>query len=264
MMRGSMIVVVAAALTGCATTAADVEGAAELRHALLRQHVAARAWPEVFAVTQEILARTPDDLSALAWRGVAYGELGMLAEGQADLERVVAERDEDAWAHAALALIYERQRVVERAEAEHRRAIELASNEPLYRNNLGFSLYVRGKTEEAIEQYREALRLDPMSARVRNNLGFAYARKGDLTAAAAEFARGGTPAEAKNNLGFAYEMLGNLAQALIMYREAVQLEPGLQKAQGNLEHVARRLGRELPQGAGQDSTVGPDGVGSGE
>src|SRR5207244_4095567 len=103
-----------------------------------------------------------------------------------------------------------------------------------YLNNLGFSLYLRGKSREAVEIYIRAARLAPTTRRVRTNLGFAYAAIGDMPRAAREFQLGGTPAEAKNNLGYAYEQHGDLPRAYDLYSEAVRLEPRAQRPRKNL------------------------------
>ena len=105
---------------------------------------------------------------------------------------------------------------------------------------------MRRKTKEALEVLRRAARLDPTNPRLRTNLGFAYAAAGDLPRAAREFAIGASAAEAKNNLGFAYEARGDLTNAYDLYRQALRLDPANQRARGNLDHVARKLGRPTP------------------
>jgi Flp pilus assembly protein TadD len=132
------------------------------------------------------------------------------------------------------------------AETHHRKAVSLDEKNPAYLNNLGFSLLVRRKTKEALEVLGRSARLDPTNPRLRTNLGFAYAASGDMPRAAREFAIGTSVADARNNLGFAYEARGDLNNAYDLYRQALQLDPANQRARGNLDHVARKLGRPTP------------------
>jgi len=149
-------------------------------------------------------------------------------------------------AHSALGILYDVTLRPALAEPQHRAAVKLAPDAGSYRNNLGFSLFLRGKHRDAIEQYERAASLDPMSRRVRTNLGFAFAATGDLRRAAHEFEMGGTAAEAKNNLGFAYERRGDLPRAYELYLEAASLDPKSTHARSNLVHAAQVLGRPLP------------------
>jgi Flp pilus assembly protein TadD len=145
----------------------------------------------------------------------------------------------------------------ELAEKQHRDAVKIAPEDAVYLNNLGFSLFLRGKAKQAIEFYQKAARLEPTSRRVRTNLGFALAATGDLTGASHEFEMGGTPSEAKNNLGFAYERRGDLKNAYDLYLEAVNLEPKSTHARSNLLHAAHVLGREVPAVAVEAVEVAP-------
>jgi Flp pilus assembly protein TadD len=161
---------------------------------------------------------------------------------------------------SALAIAYDLGRQFEQSEPEHRRAVELAPRNARYLNNLGFSLFLRGKLSDAITFLGRAARLDPTNRRVRSNLGFAYAGTGDLRHAAHDFEMGGTAAQARNNLGFAYERRGDLPRADDLYREAARLDPASTRARANLAHTSVALGRELPS----DAPSGPTGSGVSE
>ena len=178
-------------------------------------------------------------------RGTIYRERGMFPESEADLARRSSSTASPE-AHAALGILYDVTFRPALGEPQHRAAVKLAPDTPSYHNNLGFSLFLRGKYKEAIAQYEKAAGLDPTRRRVRTNMGFAFAATGDLRRAAHEFEMGGTPADAKNNLGFAYERRGDLARAYDLYLEATKLDPKSTHARSNLVHAAQVLGRPVP------------------
>lgn len=218
----------------------------EARRALARQLVD-RGDPRAALPMADALCREhPGDAGALALRGVVYRDLGLSDEAERDLRAALAHDGRLAEAHSAIAVLYDRQHRPEDAAAHHARAVELDPDEPRYLNNLGFSLFARGRSRDAIAVYERALRLAPADARVRNNLGFAYAVVGDFTRAAQSFAMAGSPAQASNNLGLSYELKGLLAQAFERYAEAVRVDPALAAARSNLAAVAEALGRPVP------------------
>ena len=121
-----------------------------------------------------------------------------------------------------------------------------APNNPVYLNNLGFSLFLREHFKEAIREYEKAARIAPLSHRVRTNMGYAYAALGDLPSAAREFRMGGSEVDATNNLGFAYERRGDMANAYDLYLQAVRIDPTAVRPRSNLVHAAVVLGRPIP------------------
>jgi Flp pilus assembly protein TadD len=203
-------------------------------------------WTPAFGYADQLHRERPRDPETLVLRGTIYRERGMWPEAEKDLLDALKLDDSSSEAHAALGILYDVTFRPALAEPQHRAAAKLAPENPSYLNNLGFSLFLRGKYREAIEQYEKAASLDPTSRRVRTNLGFACAATGDLRRAAHEFEMGGTAAEAKNNLGFAYERRGDLQRAYDLYLEATTLDPKSTHARGNLVHAAQALGREVP------------------
>jgi len=245
---------------GCATTqtggGALTQDTFEARKKLTRELIARGDAATAFAYADGLQREHPADAEVLVLRGVIYRDKGLGAEAEADLREAIRLDGTLAEAHAALAITYDLGRRFDQAEAEHRRAAELAPRNARYLNNLGFSLFLRGKLPEAITFLGRAARLDPTNRRVRSNLGFAYAGTGDLRRAAREFEMGGSAAQAKNNLGFAYERRGDLPRADDLYREAARLDPASTRARANLAHTSLALGRELPS----DLPAGPAGA----
>jgi Flp pilus assembly protein TadD len=218
----------------------------EARKKLARELVARQEWAAAFAFADELHRARPNDAEVLVLRGTVYRERGLTAEAEADLLQAVQLDDQSAEAHAALGILYDVDQRPDVAEKQHRLAVERDPNNAAYLNNLGFSLFLRGKFQDAIKFYSQAARLTPTNRRLRTNLGFALAARGDFRRAAHEFDMGGSPAESKNNLGFAYERKGDLKNAFDMYTEAARLDPSSTKVHSNLVHAAEKLGKELP------------------
>jgi Flp pilus assembly protein TadD len=198
------------------------------------------------AYLEPLLRERPGDVDLLVLRGVILREKGMFDQAEVDLKAAITQEPKRVDAHAAIGLVYDLRRDGEPAERHHREAVRLSPEDPSLLNNLGFCLFLRGKTREAVPVLQQAVQKQPSNRRARTNLGFALAAAGDLPRAAREFELGGTPAEARNNLGYAYERQGRLAQAFDLYVEAVRIEPRSEVARANLEHVARSMGKGVP------------------
>lgn len=243
--------------SACASTAPNVSGDTFIaRKRLTRELIARQDWREAFFYADQLHRERPKDAEVLVLRGIIFREQGLTHEAETDLKEALGRDEKLAEGYAALGLLYDRTERGAEAEKLHRRANELSPDNAAYLNNLGFSLFLRGKHSDAIKIYQQASRLDPTNRRIRTNLGFAYAASGDWPRAAYEFDKGGfTPAQARNNLGFAYERKGDLGTAYGLYIEAIHLDPNCTQARANLVAVAAKLGRELPA----DLPAGTDG-----
>ncbi len=100
------------------------------------------------------LAVKPGLADALYDRGVAFQQLGQLAE----------------------------------AERDYRAALEAGGRLPRVYSNLGVVLFLQDRYQEALEQYQEALKLDPNFASAHRNLAIVY----EKLASEAESGTGGT------------------------------------------------------------------------
>lgn len=168
---------------------------------------------ESIQMLDESLKRSPDYVPALAMQGIMYDRTGKPAK----------------------------------AQEFHRRAIALAPNRVDYRNNLGFSLYLQGRYKEALAEYHEALKKDSGSRRLLNNIGFAYGKLGDIDVAFKHFQAAGGLAAASNNMGLVHESRGELEIAFQQFSQALESEPELENARGNLTRVCEKLGRPIPE-----------------
>jgi Flp pilus assembly protein TadD len=231
---------------GCATSGELKQDTFQARKHLANELIARGDFATAFSYADGLHRERPRDAEVLVLRGVIFRDKGMSTEAEGDLREAARLDDTLGEAHAALGILYDLTQRSEQAEIEHQRAVALAPSNARYLNNLGFSLFMRGKAREAISVFGRAARLDPTNHRVRTNLGFALAATGDLRGAVREFEMGGSAAEAKNNLGFAYERRGDLAHAYDLYREASSLDPASTRARSNLTYAASALGRDLP------------------
>jgi Flp pilus assembly protein TadD len=233
----------ACAASGPATRAQTPTDLARMKMA--EELVSRGDWQEAFGLLTELHQQRPGDPEVLTLRGVVYRERGLLPDAENDLRAALKLAPLSADAHAALGILFDMQ-MRPGAEAEHREAVRLAPNNPVYLNNLGFSLFLREHFKEAIREYEKAARIAPLSHRVRTNMGYAYAALGDLPSAAREFRMGGSEVDASNNLGFAYERRGDMANAYDLYLQAVRLDPTAVRPRSNLLHAALVLGRPIP------------------
>jgi Flp pilus assembly protein TadD len=242
------ILALTGALGGCATAGGPTRAEAPTdiaRMKMAEELVSRGAWPEAFALLTELHQQRPDDPEVLTLRGIVYRERGLLPDAEVDLRAALKLTPTMPETHAALGILFDMQ-MRPGAEAEHREAVRLAPNNPVYLNNLGFSLFLREHFKEAIREYEKAARIAPLSHRVRTNMGYAYAALGDLPSAAREFRMGGSEVDATNNLGFAYERRGDMANAYDLYLQAVRIDPTAVRPRSNLVHAALALGRSIP------------------
>jgi tetratricopeptide (TPR) repeat protein len=113
--------------------------------------------------------------------------------------------------------------------------------------NLAVALKKAGRSEEEVVQYNQALRLKPDYAMAHYNLGIALWEAGDLQAAQQHWEEAlriqPDLAEAHNNLAAAMRRLGRLSDEIWHYEQAVQIEPSYAMAHSNLGDALLRAGR---------------------
>ena len=151
-----------------------------------------------------------------------------------------------AMAHYNLGLVYaerageqsEPQVMLDLAESELRRAIELDPAQAGFHVELGKFLARQQRNEEAMEHYRHAERIEPGDFRTAHALGLLHRRTGELAASEQSFRRalGIAPGHAASavQLGQILLLQGRSADAARAFRHALQIAPDNTKAREGL------------------------------
>ncbi|WP_411819001.1 tetratricopeptide repeat protein [Hyphococcus formosus] len=134
------------------------------------------------------------------------------------------------------------------AEADLKRAVEIAPNEATALNYLGYSWAERGENlEEAFSLIEKAVSLEPNSGAFIDSLGWAHYQQGDYEAAVGhlEHAASLEPSDptVTDHLGDVYWQLGRKIEARYQWQHVLELEPD-DKLRASVE---RKLEVGLPE-----------------
>ena len=88
--------------------------------------------------------------------GIAYLNQGELALAKDKLDRAVIQDPDNAEAHSARAMLYERLGNNNKADDEYRTALRLAHNDPNVINNYAVYLCRNGRTDDGVKRFEEA------------------------------------------------------------------------------------------------------------
>ncbi|MBI1366923.1 MAG: tetratricopeptide repeat protein [Alphaproteobacteria bacterium] len=169
------------------------------------------------------------------------------------IEHLPAKPHQDAWRYyvARGASLLELNRWPE-AEADLKRAVELAPDEPTALNYLGYSWAERGvHLKEAFKLIERAVAALPQSGAIVDSLGWAHYQLGQYEDAVDNLERAAAlePSDPTitDHLGDAYWRLGRKIEARYQWRRALELEPtDKQKSELN-----RKLAQGLPPAPAQ-------------
>lgn len=136
----------------------------------------------------------------------------------------------------------------ERAEADLRRAVDLAPDEATTLNYLGYSWAERGENlDEAFELIEKAVAIEPGSGAIIDSLGWAHYQRGnyDIAVSHLEQAASLEPGDTTitDHLGDVYWRLGRRLEARYQWQRVLELEPELDLA----ETVRQKIKSGLPQ-----------------
>jgi Flp pilus assembly protein TadD len=154
-----------------------------------------------------------------------------------------------------LATLYDRKGDFDKALDEYQKLLKANPKDSAAYNDLGYGYYNRGKFEPAEQNLRKAVELDPKNKRAWSNLGMTLAQLGRYEEGVAAFEKVVTKPQAYCNVGYIQLGQGKWMEARDSYARALQLEPGLQKAQFALQKIndeasrAGSLDRERIQSA---------------
>ena len=88
--------------------------------------------------------------------GIAYLHQGDIALAKEKLDRALAEAPNSADVHSARAMLFERMRSPDQADAEFRTSLRLAPHDPDVVNNYAVYLCQNGRTDEGVRRFEEA------------------------------------------------------------------------------------------------------------
>jgi Flp pilus assembly protein TadD len=152
----------------------------EAKLGLGQSYLSIGASEEAAAQFRDILAKRESNIAAR--RGLATAMIGMgqptLAEEQIAL--VLQADSSDYRALNVLGVALDMQGRHAEAQANYRKAIQLAPDYLPTRSNFGLSLAITGPPQEAVAQLAPIATARGSDARIRQNLAFAYAMAGDF------------------------------------------------------------------------------------
>lgn len=211
-----------------------------------------------------ILARDPQNLTALQNRALCCYQIGQYAEALAAIERLVALSPSNPSAQHIHGL-------VSMALGDEAAAIEAFENSARLNpentsclNELGNLYLARGLKDRARSMFAKALELEPDSILAAYNLGVTLQQLGDAAAAADLFETAirlkPDFAEAHCNLGLAFVDQGRFPEGLAAYNRAIELRPDFPEAYANMSKplVEQRRLAEAEQALRTALTLRPD------
>lgn len=198
---------------------------------------------------------------ALEWvrRGLAMERDGKMSDAADAYRRAILADARCRDAHFQLASLSERLGAFEQAEASYRKAIELQPDAAAY-NNLGNVLGARGRLKDAIDAYREAAKREPGLASAHYNLGHSLILAHRFDEAEAELTSAWrlAPLESKygESLGLFYKNNGEPERALPFLENCARMDSSrgdlllgladVYETLGRFDDAIRTLERHLP------------------
>lgn len=139
---------------------------------------------------------------------------------------------------------------IEAAEAELWAALQLAPDNPVLLNHLGYLWVDSGRrVEQGAEMIARALAADPRNANIQDSLGWAQYRRGDYETAVETLeqavAKQPANAEINDHLGDAYWQVGRRREAGWQWNRVLTLEPEPERR----AEIEQKLLNGLPSGA---------------
>lgn len=177
-----------------------------------------------------------------------YFNLGRYEEALAVLDRPnVNTADQSAEVRYDRGRTLERLGRIEEAEAELWAALQMAPDNPLLLNHLGYLWVDSGRrVEQGAEMIARAFAADPRNANVQDSLGWAQYRRGQYDTAVetleAAVAKQPANAEINDHLGDAYWRVGRIREAGWQWNRVLTLEPEPERR----AEVEQKLSRGLP------------------
>jgi predicted TPR repeat methyltransferase len=201
-------------------------------------------------VYRRVLQTAPDHPRALHYAGVLAHQQGRNDEALALIERSLALVPDQADWHSNLGLVLQSHGRLDLAIDSYRRAIAIDPSHANAYNNVGVLLRATGQPAEAEVAYRAAIQLNPEHIDAYTNLGILLNALKRTEEAAACYCKVITlrpkHREARKLLALAHCTLGEIAEAVKIFEQWLEEEPGDPIA---LHMLAACTRRDVPQRA---------------
>jgi predicted TPR repeat methyltransferase len=196
---------------------------------------------------RRVLETAPNHPHALHYAGVLAHQQGRSDEAVALIERSLALEPNRADCYSNLGIIFQSAGKLEKAIPAYQRAIAIDPSHANAHSNLGVLLRATEKPSEAEAAYRTAIQLNPDHIDAYTNLGILLNGLKRTEEAAACFSKVITlrpkHREARRLLALAHCTLGEIDEAVNIYEEWLEEEPGDPIA---LHMLAACTGRDVP------------------
>lgn len=189
---------------------------------------------EALAQYQAVQADPTYGARASQGMGLSLAALNDFTVAKSQLERAVS-ADPSLWrSWMALGRIADAEKNWAGSEAAYAKALELQPDSPIVANNMGMSLMMQHRYDEAVTAFQHVLEIDPTMDMTRANLRIALAWQGQYDQALV----GIQPAEradALNNVGYVAMLRGDQDTAQKCFSQALEISPTYH------DHAARNL-----------------------
>jgi Flp pilus assembly protein TadD len=204
----------------------------------LARHYMETGQPELAAEHYRLAGeRFPDNVAIQVMLARTLRGMGLRQAAAEQLERFTSTRpQQSADALSMLGILRDELREYKAAEAAHRAALALVPVSDRLHNNLGYNLLLQGNKQGAAAEFRKALDLAPDSRVARNNLAMAMAA--DEQGTPEQLRTIANPAAAHNNVAAVLIEQGRYGEARKELEIALALQPDHDAALRNLRLVS--------------------------
>jgi tetratricopeptide (TPR) repeat protein len=214
------------------------------------------------AMAKGLIQANPKDLEVYYQLSQIYIDLRQWKEASDtldDADKVATKKDDQTMILFDRAMMADRAKRYDEAEADFRKVLAAEPNNALTLNNFGFMLADRGtKLDEALAMIRKAVELEPTNYAYLDSLGWTYFRLGQYSQAedslTRAIARGASDPTVHDHLGDVYEKTGRLKLAAAQWElslneyahtaQADMDQGDVGKVQKKLDSARVRLARE--------------------
>lgn len=212
---------------GCSATQHDTtlqQASKTLPLEIAQIYIKKGALEAAIPLLRRTLVNDPNNVEAHILYATVFRDLGLYPQAEKHFLQILQRHPENPKVCAGIAILYDLQRKPDQALFYHRKSITYQPQRADYHNNLGFSLYLSGKIDDAIRELEMALALDPSLSIAYNNLGFAYGKRNEMDKAKRMFRTVNSEIDTLKNLALIYQYKNKSNQAEQLRKQSQQLK----------------------------------------